>query len=150
MDKGKLKFFDTSRGFGFIEPLDGSEDVFLHANNIAGMTSGDDLREGQTIEYETEKTEKGLSAINASPADDPLCKNAEGPFRFRSGPFLFDGAQREHCKTDGLTPSNTSGSSDAYPSASPQLYAQRHVATRGARLHLRTPDTVVSRQDRRF
>jgi CspA family cold shock protein len=70
MEKGKLKFFDTSRGFGFIEPLDGSEDVFLHANNISGMTSGDDLREGQTIEYEVEQTEKGLSALNASPADE--------------------------------------------------------------------------------
>jgi CspA family cold shock protein len=70
MEKGKLKFFDTSRGFGFIEPLDGSEDVFLHANNISGMTTGDDLREGQTLEYETEQTEKGLSALNASPADE--------------------------------------------------------------------------------
>jgi CspA family cold shock protein len=70
MQKGKLKFFDTSRGFGFIEPLDGSEDVFLHANNISGMTSGEDLREGQTIEYETEQTEKGLSALNAAPADE--------------------------------------------------------------------------------
>ncbi|PSQ67302.1 MAG: cold-shock protein, partial [Bacteroidetes bacterium QH_1_61_8] len=53
MQKGKLKFFDTSRGFGFIEPLDGSEDVFLHANNISGSTMGGDLRDGQTIEYET-------------------------------------------------------------------------------------------------
>jgi len=70
MEKGKLKFFDTSRGFGFIEPIDGSEDVFLHANNIAGMTSGGDLREGQTLQYETEKTEKGLSALNASPVED--------------------------------------------------------------------------------
>ena len=70
MQKGKLKFFDTSRGFGFIEPLDGGEDVFLHANNLAGMTSGEDLRDGQTIEYETEETEKGLSALNASPAEE--------------------------------------------------------------------------------
>jgi CspA family cold shock protein len=70
MQKGKLKFFDTSRGFGFIEPLDGSEDVFLHANNISGSTMGGDLRDGQTIEYETEQTEKGLSALNASPVED--------------------------------------------------------------------------------
>jgi len=69
MEKGKLKFFDTSRGFGFIEPLDGSEDVFLHASNIAGMASGEDLREGQTLQYETEQTEKGLSALDASPAE---------------------------------------------------------------------------------
>ncbi|MCS4051452.1 cold shock CspA family protein [Salinibacter ruber] len=34
------------------------------------MTSGEDLREGQTIEYETEQTEKGLSALNAAPADE--------------------------------------------------------------------------------
>jgi CspA family cold shock protein len=70
MQKGKLKFFDTSRGFGFIEPLDGSEDVFLQANNISGSTMGGDLRDGQTIEYETEQTEKGLSALNASPVED--------------------------------------------------------------------------------
>ena len=70
MEKGKLKFFDTSRGFGFIEPVDGSDDVFLHANNISGMTSGEDLREGQTIEYEVEQTEKGLSALNAAPANE--------------------------------------------------------------------------------
>jgi CspA family cold shock protein len=70
MQKGTLKFFDTSRGFGFIEPLDGSEDVFLHASNIAGATMGGDLRDGQTMEYETEKTEKGLSALNATPVDD--------------------------------------------------------------------------------
>jgi len=70
MEKGKLKFFDTSRGFGFIEPLDGSEDVFLHANNISGSTMGGDLREGQTIEYETEQTEKGLSALDASPVEE--------------------------------------------------------------------------------
>lgn len=70
MQKGKLKFFDTSRGFGFIEPLDGSDDVFLHANNLSGMISGEDLRDGQTIEYETEQTDKGLSALNASPAEE--------------------------------------------------------------------------------
>jgi len=70
MEKGTLKFFDTSRGFGFIEPLDGSEDVFLHATNIAGMTTGEDLREGQTLQYETEQTEKGLSALDASPVEE--------------------------------------------------------------------------------
>jgi CspA family cold shock protein len=70
MEKGKLKFFDTSRGFGFIEPLQGGEDVFLHANNIAGMTSGGDLREGQTLQYEVEQTEKGPSALDASPVDE--------------------------------------------------------------------------------
>lgn len=69
MERGNLKFFDTDRGFGFIEPQDGSEDVFLHANNITGATMGEDLREGQEIAYEVEQTEKGLSALNASPVE---------------------------------------------------------------------------------
>lgn len=69
MQRGKLKFFDSDKGFGFIEPQDGGEDVFLHANNITGATMGEDLREGQEIAFETEKTEKGLSAINASPVE---------------------------------------------------------------------------------
>lgn len=67
MQRGQVKWFDSEKGYGFIEPEDGSEDVFLHANNITGSTMGDDLREGQELAYETEKTEKGLSALNASP-----------------------------------------------------------------------------------
>jgi CspA family cold shock protein len=67
MERGTIKWFDSEKGYGFIEPQDGSEDVFLHANNITGSTMGDDLREGQEVAYETEQTEKGLSALNASP-----------------------------------------------------------------------------------
>ena len=67
MQQGTIKWFDSEKGYGFIEPDDGGEDVFLHANNITGGTMGDDLREGQDIAFETERTPKGLSAINASP-----------------------------------------------------------------------------------
>ncbi|PSQ68963.1 MAG: cold-shock protein, partial [Bacteroidetes bacterium QH_2_64_26] len=34
MERGTIKWFDSEKGYGFIEPQDGSEDVFLHANNI--------------------------------------------------------------------------------------------------------------------
>lgn len=70
MQEGTIKWFDGEKGFGFIEPEDGGDDVFLHHSNITGSTRGDDLREGQKMAFETEKTEKGLSALNASPVGE--------------------------------------------------------------------------------
>jgi CspA family cold shock protein len=57
---GTVKFFDSSRGFGFIQPEDGSKDVFVHKSAVegAGLTP---LREGQRIQYEV-VSERGKSA----------------------------------------------------------------------------------------
>jgi len=64
--KGKIKFFNSGRGFGKIDGDDGKL-IFVHATAIEGAIKGvpENLNEGDYLEYEVEETPKGLSAINA-------------------------------------------------------------------------------------
>ena len=57
---GTVKFFNTTKGFGFIQPEDGSKDVFVHITAVerAGLHS---LREGQKVSFET-TVERGKTA----------------------------------------------------------------------------------------
>lgn len=64
MTNGKVKWFNSGKGFGFIEPNDGSKDVFVHRNNVNGLDYDEGLRDGEEVKYETEQTPKGLSATN--------------------------------------------------------------------------------------
>ena len=61
MPNGTVKFFNTVKGFGFIEPEDGSKDAFVHISAVerAGLS---DLREGQKVSYELEVGRNGKSA----------------------------------------------------------------------------------------
>ena len=61
MIKGTVKWFNDSKGYGFISPADGSEDVFVHHSVIAG-DGFRTLAEGQTVSFETTKGPKGLQA----------------------------------------------------------------------------------------
>ena len=60
MAAGTVKFFNTQKGFGFIQPDDGSKDVFVHIRAVerAGMRS---LNEGQKVSFEI-VTERGKQA----------------------------------------------------------------------------------------
>jgi CspA family cold shock protein len=65
LEKGVVKWFNGDRGFGFIEPNDGSEDLFVHQSNII-MAYPEDCRtlaEGDMVSYEIEQTDKGLNAV---------------------------------------------------------------------------------------
>jgi CspA family cold shock protein len=67
MAVGTVKFFNTQKGFGFIQPSDGGKDVFVHISAVekAGMSS---LNEGQKVSYDV-VTERGkLAAGNLKPA----------------------------------------------------------------------------------
>ena len=60
MATGTVKFFNTSKGFGFIEPEDGSKDVFVHISAVERAGLGT-LNEGQRVSYEI-VTERGKQA----------------------------------------------------------------------------------------
>ena len=66
MDTGTVKWFNESRGYGFIAPDDGGEDLFVHHSEIAaeGFRT---LREGQKVEYEVQEGQKGPQATNVRP-----------------------------------------------------------------------------------
>lgn len=62
MIKGTVKWFNESKGFGFISQPEG-EDVFVHFRSIVGE-GFKTLKEGQTVEFEVEQGPKGPSATN--------------------------------------------------------------------------------------
>jgi CspA family cold shock protein len=69
MQRGTVKWFSSEKGYGFIKPQDGGTDVFVHRNNVDGLDWEDSLRDGESVEYDTEQTPKGLSAINVQRTD---------------------------------------------------------------------------------
>jgi CspA family cold shock protein len=67
MSSGTVKWFNAVKGFGFIQPEDGSADVFVHISAVeqAGIR---DLREGQKLSFELERGKTGkMAAINLKP-----------------------------------------------------------------------------------
>ena len=59
MSNGTVKFFNNSKGFGFIAPDDGTKDVFVHQSGLIGK-----ITEGDKVSYDVVEGPKGLNAVN--------------------------------------------------------------------------------------
>ena len=57
---GKVKWYNARKGYGFIESEDG-KDIFVHRSSVP---QGTFLNEGDSVEFETEETDKGVKAVN--------------------------------------------------------------------------------------
>jgi len=64
MKEGTVKFFNNSKGFGFIKPSDSDEDIFVHESGLV-----DDIRENDKVKFEVEMGRKGMNAVNVELAD---------------------------------------------------------------------------------
>ncbi len=64
MQKGTVKFFDSIKGFGFITPEESGKDIFVHNSGLI-----DEIRDNDTVQYETIEGRRGLNAINVEVLD---------------------------------------------------------------------------------
>ena len=63
--KGKVKFFNSQKGFGFITPNSGGKELFVHISNVKGGVQS--LQEGQEVEFEEAEGRKGPEATEVTP-----------------------------------------------------------------------------------
>ncbi|GGH26176.1 cold-shock protein [Sphingobacterium alkalisoli] len=59
MQEGTVKFFNVTKGFGFITPVDGGQDVFVHNSGLIH-----DVRENDSVTFDVENGKKGINAVN--------------------------------------------------------------------------------------
>ncbi|TRO66492.1 cold-shock protein [Christiangramia sabulilitoris] len=64
MQEGKVKFFNNTKGFGFIQTEGSNEDIFVHSSGLI-----DEIREDDRVQFETEQGKKGLNAVNVELID---------------------------------------------------------------------------------
>jgi CspA family cold shock protein len=66
MPQGTVKWFNSDKGYGFIEPDDGSDDLFVHYTGISG-SGYKSLEEGEKVSYEASRGKRGMQAENVTP-----------------------------------------------------------------------------------
>jgi cold shock protein len=62
MQEGTVKFFNETKGFGFIKPNDGGPDVFVHVSDLQGAQ----IRENDKVTFDVKNGKKGLNAVNVT------------------------------------------------------------------------------------
>jgi len=68
MATGTVKWFNATKGYGFITPDEGGKDAFVHITEVERSSMGR-LNEGQRVSFELSSEPKGLKAVNLAPAD---------------------------------------------------------------------------------
>ncbi|MDQ4076376.1 MAG: cold-shock protein [Chloroflexota bacterium] len=63
---GTVKFFNTEKGYGFIAPDNGRDDVFVHYSSIEGQGGFRNLNEGDRVEFSIEQSDKGPRAVSVT------------------------------------------------------------------------------------
>ena len=66
MESGKVKWFNDSKGFGFIVPETGGDDIFVHYSEIQSE-GHKTLKDNQKVQYHLDQSQKGLKATNVVP-----------------------------------------------------------------------------------
>ncbi len=64
MATGKVKWFDSKKGYGFILPEDGTDDIFVHFSSIKSDEEFKTLKEGMEVQFEVAEGKKGKQAVN--------------------------------------------------------------------------------------
>ncbi len=64
MKEGTVKFFNTTKGFGFISPNDSTQDIFVHQTGLIS-----DITENDKVQFDVEQGSKGLNAVNVQVID---------------------------------------------------------------------------------
>ena len=62
--EGTVKFFNETKGFGFIKPSDSSEDIFVHVSGLI-----DEINDNDKVEFDVERGKKGMNAVNVRVID---------------------------------------------------------------------------------
>ena len=63
--QGIVKFFNETKGFGFIKPTNSNTDIFVHSSGLI-----DEIRENDLVEYEEERGKKGMNAVKVKVLDN--------------------------------------------------------------------------------
>ena len=76
MATGKVKWFNNAKGYGFVRPDEGGDDLFVHYSYIQ-MDGYRSLKAGQPVQYEIQQADKGHHAINLTPVSDEVAAGEE-------------------------------------------------------------------------